>query len=62
MSQSLKAVAVVSLVAVVATAGYFIARWLGSPHEIAMIFPALCITITTHFAIHMDRTNRLPNS
>jgi uncharacterized membrane protein (DUF4010 family) len=41
MIQSLRAVAVVLLVAAIATAGYVIARWLGSPHEVAMIFSAL---------------------
>ena len=55
MVQSVQAIAVVSLVAVVATAGYFIARWLGSPHEVAMSFPALCITVTAHFAFRMNR-------
>lgn len=65
MVQSIRAVAVLLIVASVAVAGYFIGRWLGSPHEIAMIFPALCITLLAHFAHRVDQTSHsnsaLPN-
>jgi uncharacterized membrane protein YoaK (UPF0700 family) len=55
MIQSLRAVAVLLIVASVAVAGYFVSRWLGSPHELAMIFPALCITLLAHFAHRLDQ-------